>query len=178
MPALIKLFLDEECTKELYRNDEGAFFFRYRKLNKDGSYTPYIDGTTGEGGSLDLYLKNVGTRAALQPTLVASRKSGSNIIINSVVKLKDIAVGKTAKATFRFTVSPYTESQLNESNITLDYYSLPDVTPEYIPYNKYSIHQPETYITPKIDTIQQHLPEPQVLLSMAPPEEESGGEEE
>lgn len=150
MPAYVKVFLDKECTKELLRADEGAFFFRFRKNDKEK--TTYLDGTNGESGTTSLFLKNIGSSAALNIKVSLERKEAGNIFSISSAAFKEIAKDDVKEVKFDYIVAPWTEAQINQTFLYLDYYSLPDTAPEYIPYNRSHVSQNETYYGPTVES--------------------------
>lgn len=156
MTAFLKIYLDKNCKQELARGDKGHFIYRFKKV-KDGKEIPYVDGTTGTKETVELYLKNVGTRAALNPRILIEKKEGANIFVRNTHIYNDIPVGESEKITLEFLVAPWTESKINDTLIYLDYYSLPDATMEETPYSHYNITAKETYYGPKIHSEAEYI---------------------
>lgn len=149
MPARLKLYLDKDCTKELYRDELGRFFYRFHELLSDGTYNYWVDGNSGTNKLITLFIKNIGSRAALNVKLLVKRKEDltiKNIFSKTEYIVGDIPVDGVNSITLDFSISPWTASQVNETEIVLDYYSLPDITEEVNPIGKHFVLQKDTHL--------------------------------
>jgi len=150
MPAKIKVYYDRNCTQELARDQKtNAFLYTFFKQKEDGTIQEAVDGIRGEAGRCILYLKNVGTRAALHPQITFISTNNQEIINKKVYTCKDIAVDQVEELQVDFTIKAWTAAQISENYVSLEYYSLPDTVSYTNPYNYYAEigEETNTYVT-------------------------------
>lgn len=119
MAAVLKLFLDKECTKEI--------------ITKDGVYdlllapSGGINGHVGQVYTHTTYLKNVGDRAALHVTVSCTNQDNRAIL--RVVDTFIDGIPEQAVVPIRFTsvIKRWTKAEVQRPTITIDWYTLPDI---------------------------------------------------
>lgn len=136
MTANIQSFTDAECTKELPFDSLGQYLLRLAPFEG-------IDGNAGTNWSTIIYLKNTGTRAALNTYLYKEGDiqdyisfSLDNVDFSSEdFKVGDFAEQEVIPVVFKVTVPRWTPVINYQVNIIIDYYTLPDIdTVFYNPY--------------------------------------------
>lgn len=130
--ATLKLFIDEECTKEVSLNDITEYVTIFRNIS------------AGDTSGFKMYLKNVGDRAAVGITFTKHgdtkkylfiKTPGSEVLSREATRIPDIAAGTVVEILF-ITQIPITEPpQYYTVSCTLDYFTLPDHDTKF--YNAY-----------------------------------------
>lgn len=119
MAAVLKLFLDKECTKEI--------------ITKNGVYSLLlapaggINGHTGQIYTHTTYLKNVGTRAALHVTIACTNQDNREIL--RVVDNYIEGIPEQAVVPIRFTsvIQRWTKAEVQHPTIDISWYTLPEI---------------------------------------------------
>ena len=128
MTSELKFFKDKECTQEVPVTENGI----------DLLLSPIegLNGNTGETFDTVVYVKNVGTRAALHVQLFIENVDDREFLSAIPTFLGDFKELEVKPVTFTATIPRWTKFELQSPRITFDYYTLPAIDEQY--YNPYT----------------------------------------
>lgn len=119
MSANVKCFNDAACTQEIQLTDE---IYSLRLAPMEG-----INGDAGQVYKIPLYLKNVGTRAALNTRFIIEGDEMGYISIDPEF-VGDMKEREVKDVVITVTVPRWTRFRQLYPQILIDYYTLPEIT--------------------------------------------------
>ena len=128
MTAELKFFKDRACTQEVPQTDLGT----------DLLLAPIegLNGNTGETFDTVVYVKNIGSRAALHTQVFIKNVDDREFLSVVPSFLGDIKELEVKQVTFTATIPRWTKNELQAPLITFDYYTLPPIDETF--YNPYT----------------------------------------
>lgn len=121
MTAKIKVFLDSACTKELPLAKSGKPLL-FLGTNKG------INGNTGEVWKSSIYIKNIGTRAALDlKVLIQNTLAGQEYLTIENPYIGDLKELESREVKLIVYVPRWTPVTDCNFQVAFDYYTLPDI---------------------------------------------------
>lgn len=123
MSAELKFFLDKDCTQEIAVSALGDYILRLAPMEG-------LNGFTGQIHIVTIYIKNVGTRAALGITAVVSNDPLEFVRLSNY-DFGDLKELEVFPLDITIRIPRWTHYQIQTPHFTFDYYTLPEIDETY-----------------------------------------------